>query len=45
MKRLVTEVRYGPIESVAKAVGYQNPFVFSTTFKKWIGWSPSQHRG
>jgi AraC-like DNA-binding protein len=32
------------IESVALAVGYQNPFVFSTTFKKWIGWRPSEHR-
>lgn len=33
------------IESVAKAVGYVNPFVFSNTFKKWIGWRPSEHRG
>jgi len=33
------------IESVAHAVGYMNPFVFSTTFKKWIGWRPSEHRG
>jgi AraC-like DNA-binding protein len=32
------------VESVARAVGYQNPFVFSTTFKKWIGWRPSEHR-
>lgn len=32
------------IESVAKAVGYVNPFVFSNTFKKWIGWRPSEHR-
>lgn len=32
------------IESVAQEVGYQNPFVFSTTFKKWIGWRPSEHR-
>ena len=32
------------IESVAAEVGYQNPFVFSTTFKKWIGWRPSEHR-
>jgi AraC-like DNA-binding protein len=32
------------IEVIAQAVGYQNPFVFSTTFKKWIGWRPSEHR-
>ncbi len=32
------------IESIAYAVGYQNAFVFSTTFKKWIGWRPSVHR-
>ncbi len=32
------------IESIARAVGHQNPFVFSTTFKKWIGWRPSEHR-
>jgi AraC-like DNA-binding protein len=32
------------IESIAGEVGYQNPFVFSTTFKKWIGWRPSEHR-
>jgi AraC-like DNA-binding protein len=32
------------IESVAHAVGYVNPFVFSNTFKKWIGWRPSEHR-
>ncbi len=33
------------IEAVANEVGYQNPFVFSNTFKKWIGWRPSEHRG
>ena len=32
------------IEAVAAAVGYANPFVFSTTFKKWIGWRPSDYR-
>lgn len=32
------------IETIAQAVGYQNPFVFSNTFKKWIGWRPSEHR-
>ena len=32
------------IETVAAAVGYENPFVFSTTFKKWVGWRPSEYR-
>lgn len=32
------------IETIAYLVGYQNPFVFSNTFKKWIGWRPSEHR-
>lgn len=32
------------IEAIAAAVGYENPFVFSSTFKKWIGWRPSQFR-
>jgi len=32
------------IEVVAAAVGYENPFVFSRTFKKWIGWPPSDYR-
>lgn len=32
------------IEVIASEVGYQNPFVFSTTFKKWIGWRPSEFR-
>jgi len=32
------------IETVASAVGYENPFVFSTTFKKWVGWRPSEYR-
>jgi AraC-like DNA-binding protein len=32
------------IETVSHTVGYQNPFVFSNTFKKWIGWRPSEHR-
>lgn len=33
------------VETIANAVGYQNAFVFSNTFKKWIGWRPSEHRG
>jgi AraC-like DNA-binding protein len=32
------------IEAISQAVGYENPFVFSTTFKKWIGWRPSEYR-
>ena len=32
------------IETIAKAIGYENPFVFSTTFKKWVGWRPSDYR-
>ncbi len=32
------------VETIAHAIGYQNPFVFSSTFKKWIGWTPSEHR-
>ena len=31
------------IASIAAEVGYQNPFVFSSTFKRCIGWSPSEH--
>ena len=33
------------IESIAGEVGYQNPFVFSNAFTKWIGWRPSEYRG
>ncbi len=32
------------IETIARAVGYENAFVFSTTFKKWVGWRPSDYR-
>jgi AraC-like DNA-binding protein len=32
------------IEVIAAEVGYHNPFVFSRTFKKWIGWPPSDYR-
>lgn len=31
------------IQSVATAVGYQNAFVFSSTFKRIMGWSPSKY--
>jgi AraC-like DNA-binding protein len=33
------------VEVVATEVGYQNPFVFSNTFKKWTGWRPSEYPG
>ena len=33
------------VETVATRVGYQNPFVFSTTFKRVMGWSPSEYPG
>ena len=32
------------IEAIAEEVGYQNPFVFSNAFTKWIGWRPSEYR-
>ncbi len=33
------------IDTIARDVGYQNPFVFSTTFKRVMGWSPSAYPG
>lgn len=33
------------IETISREVGYQNPFVFSTTFKRVMGWSPSTFPG
>ena len=32
-----------PIKSIADAVGYSNPFVFSAAFKRVIGWPPSTY--
>jgi len=32
------------IETIAHECGYENPFVFSSTFKKWVGWRPSDYR-
>ena len=32
------------VEAIAQEVGYQNPFVFSNAFTKWIGWRPSEYR-
>jgi AraC-like DNA-binding protein len=31
------------VATVATEVGYENPFVFSTVFKRCMGWSPSEH--
>ena len=39
------ETRNDKIETISRAVGYENPFAFSNTFKKWIGWRPSEYRG
>ncbi|BDI30398.1 AraC family transcriptional regulator [Capsulimonas corticalis] len=33
------------IEEIAARVGYENPFAFSTAFKRCVGHSPSQYRG
>jgi transcriptional regulator GlxA family with amidase domain len=33
------------IETIAAQVGYQNPFVFSTTFQRVMGWRPSEYPG
>lgn len=32
------------IETIAKSLSYENPFTFSTLFKRWVGWSPSEFR-
>ena len=37
--------RGAKIETIANRVGYTNPFVFSTTFKRVMGWSPSDYPG
>lgn len=37
--------RGSKIETIATRVGYQNPFVFSSTFKRVMGWSPSEYPG
>lgn len=31
------------VETIANQVGYENPFVFSTTFKQVMGWPPSEY--
>jgi AraC-like DNA-binding protein len=32
------------VEAIANEIGYQNPFVFSNAFTKWIGIRPSEYR-
>lgn len=32
------------ISTIAKAVGYESPFTFATTFRQWTGLQPSAHR-
>ena len=32
------------VESITRQIGYMNPHTLSNTFKKWIGWRPSEHR-
>lgn len=32
------------IEVISHEVGFESAFTFSNTFKKWIGWRPSEHR-
>ncbi len=32
------------ISSIARRVGYESPFTFATTFRKWTGVQPSAHR-
>ncbi|MDF1849188.1 MAG: AraC family transcriptional regulator [Verrucomicrobiales bacterium] len=33
------------VETIANAVGYENPFTFSNAFKRWTGKRPSEFRG
>jgi AraC-like DNA-binding protein/mannose-6-phosphate isomerase-like protein (cupin superfamily) len=32
------------VEVIAREVGFESAFTFSNTFKRWIGWRPSEHR-
>ena len=32
------------VEVIARAVGFESAYTFSNTFKRWIGWRPSEHR-
>ena len=33
------------VETIARDVGYENPFTFSNAFKRWTGRRPSEYRG
>jgi len=46
MRRAEALLRYGrlPVNTIAYSVGYDNPFSFSTAFKKYHGFSPRQFR-
>jgi AraC-like DNA-binding protein len=46
MRRAAELLASSPLtmEAIAAQVGYQNPFVFSNAFTKWIGWRPSEYR-
>ena len=38
MIKLISEHTGQDLDTIARDVGYQNPFVFSTTFKRVMGW-------
>ena len=42
--KLLLSTTHDKIETIAYALSYENPFVFSTLFKRWVGWSPSEFR-
>lgn len=42
--RHLLSVTEDKVEVIARAVGFESPFSFSNTFKKWIGWRPSEYR-
>ncbi|GCE46028.1 AraC-like DNA-binding protein [Thermosporothrix hazakensis] len=46
MRRAITLLasEYYTIEEISERVGYENPFAFSTAFKRLMGISPSQYR-
>jgi len=47
MRRAANLLENSPdkINTISRTVGYDNAFAFSNTFKKWIGWRPSEYRG
>jgi AraC-like DNA-binding protein len=38
LQRIIASLRNR--SKAANAVGYENAFTFSTSYKKWIGWRP-----